>query len=125
MRTAAPTRNAADETSPGTAAANPSCSNARTDASPGSNATGAPSAASARSVWSRVGAGSRTVVEPSRGQTGEQDGALDLRARDLRPVLDPAEPAAADHDRRVPVRRSNVGAHRPQRVGDPLHRPDA
>ena len=59
-----------------------------------------------------------------RGEPGEQDGALDLSARDLGTVLDPAEAAPPDHDRRVPVRRSNVGAHRPQRGGDPLHRPD-
>ena len=115
VRTAAPTRNAADETSPGTAAANPSCSNARTDASPGANAD---RGAERRQRSFGVVAGRGGLADRGRtlrGETGEQDGALHLGARDLRPMLDPAERAAADHERRVPVRRSNVGAHRPQR----------
>ncbi len=54
---------------------------------------------------------------------GEQDGALDLGAGDRGPMLDPGERSAPHGDRGVPVRRSDLGAHRPQRLGDALHRP--
>lgn len=63
---AATTRNAALETSEGTVMFVPcNCAPPITVAERPSRSTGTPNCGSIRSVWSRLGAGSVTVVEPS------------------------------------------------------------
>ena len=63
---AATTNGAADEKSPGISTSpSESRSAGRTVTLVGRTVTAAPAAASIRSVWSRVGAGSTTVVSPS------------------------------------------------------------
>ena len=59
------TRNAAADGSPGTEARKPRYWNRDTSTNPSRRRIGAPNAASARSVWSLVAAGSRMVVSPS------------------------------------------------------------
>ena len=56
-------------------------------------------------------------------QAGEQDGALDLRARHVRLVGDAVQPRAVDRQRRVAVGRLDAGAHALERLDDPPHRP--
>ena len=65
VRAAAATKKAADEGSPGTVPAKPSCWKRSTRTVEPSTSTGPPSARIARSVWSRVAAGSVTEVTPS------------------------------------------------------------
>ena len=63
-----------------------------------------PAAASIRSVWSRLGDGSMTVVAPSASSAGEQHARLHLRAR--RPAARsrcPCSARAADGERREAV----------------------
>ena len=63
---AATTKGAADEKSPGTSTSpSESRSTGRTVTLVGRTVTLAPASCSMRSVWSRVGAGSTTVVSPS------------------------------------------------------------
>ena len=64
VRAAAATKNAAEDGSPGTGAQNPSCWKRRTETERSCRSTGAPRAANARSVWSRVRTASCTVVVP-------------------------------------------------------------
>ena len=78
---AAATRKAADDGSPGTDAENPSCWNRETVIADPSSTTGPPSARIARSVWSRVGAGSTTVVVTVGVESREQDRGLHLGRR--------------------------------------------
>ena len=52
-----------------------------------------PAAASIRSVWSRLAAGSATVVAPSAARRGEQHARLDLRAGHRQLVVDRAQAA--------------------------------
>ena len=60
---------------------------------------------------------------PLRLETGEQHGRLHLRRRDRELVVDRAQRAAFDDERRMAVRRLDGRAHPPQRLGDALHRP--
>ena len=60
---------------------------------------------------------------PLGPEAGQQHCALHLRAGDRRPVVDPAQGAALDLDRGVPVRRPHAGAHLAERRRHPLHRP--
>ena len=76
-----------------------------------------------RSVWSRVGTGSTTVVSPVGEEPGEEQARLHLGARDRKLVLDPVERARVDPERQVPVRRLDARSHRCERLGDPAHRP--
>ena len=77
----------------------------------------APAARSRRSVWSRVGTGSITVVGPGRGvEAREQDARLDLGRGDRQLVADRLQLAAAvDVQRRPPVAVAEHGAHQAQR----------
>ena len=56
-------------------------------------------------------------------QTGEEHGALDLRARDLRTMGDASEPGAVDDERRPAIVRSDGRAHLGQGPNHALHRP--
>ena len=123
-RVAATMNGAAEEKSPGTSTSpSESRSAGRTVTLVDRTATSAPAACSMRSVWSRVGAGSTTVVSPSGEQPGEQDRRLDLRARDGQRVVDRVERAPGDRHRQVAVRRLEARAHAAERLGDPTHRP--
>ena len=130
---AAAIRNAAEDGSPGTRPVEPArAGSARTRTSASSRSTGAPSASSARSVWSRVAAGSRTDVVPSAASPGEQDRALHLRARNLRRRSDPpcsapprsttgAWPSVVSTD--APIARSGAATRsigRTDRLGSPV-----
>ena len=131
-------KNAAEEKSPGTgispgsSAAAGSTVTRRAGSSPWT-VTGvpasellssAPAARSMRSVWSRVGRRSITLVGSPGEQAGEQQARLHLRAGHRRAVLDPAQLCAADGERRqAVVGRADVGAHQPQRFDDPVDRP--
>ena len=78
----------------------------QTLAASGRRATRAPAACSMRSVWSRLGAGSTTVVGPPFGiEPGQQHARLDLCARHRRLVADRLQRAALDPERCVAVRR--------------------
>ena len=63
-------------------------------------------------MWSRVGAGSITVVRPVGAEPGEQDRRLHLRARDRQLVVDRRAAAA-------PVDRSAAGGRRSSRSARP------
>ena len=67
---------------------------------PPSRATSTPQRSSSRSVWSRLGSGSTTVVSPVGEQPGQQHAGLDLRGGDRQRVLDPAQRRARDRERR-------------------------
>ena len=62
--------------------------------------------ASMRSVWSRVGTGSTTVVRPVGVEPGEQNARLHLGARDRELVTDAVQLAALDAERQAARRRS-------------------
>ena len=86
--------------------------------------TRAPIAASMRSVWSRVTAGSTTVVGPSSAKSPAR------RIADFTWALATGssysigmQPAAANRQRRVALGRFDARAHLAQRHGDPLLRP--
>ena len=81
---AAATRNAADEGSPGTVPVKPSCWKRSSVTVDPSTSTGPPRAASARSVWSRVAAGSATARGAVGIESREQHRALHLGGRDRR-----------------------------------------
>ena len=124
MSAAAAIRNAADDASPGTVPSNPSCWNRRTRNSPSRRSIGAPSAASARSVWSRVGdrlgdRGRRPSAASPASRTALLTCALGTSGANAMPVQRPA----LDPHRRMPVGRSRPSAPIvAQRAGDPLHR---
>ena len=59
----------------------------------------------------------------ARVKAGEEDGALDLRARDRGLVRNALQRRAVDRERRVAVDRLDPGAHPRQRLDDPPHRP--
>ena len=56
---------------------------------------------SSRSVWSRLWPGSVTLVSPDGVEAREQHGALDLRAGHGQVVIDAAQRAAVDDQRRA------------------------
>ena len=59
-----------------------------------------------------------------RRKSGDQEGRLDLRARDLESMLATDQRAAAcNYDRRLASVRANVCPHASKGSGDPLHRP--
>ena len=122
---AATMNGAAEEKSPGTSTAAEPQALGRVDADRARprRSTRAPAACSISSVWSRVGAGSITVVVPVGAEAGEQDGRLHLRARDRQLVVDRLERRAGDRQRQMPVGGLDLRAHPPQRLGDALHRP--
>ena len=124
---AAATRNgAADERSPGTStlAERPAPSAGWTVALPGRRRTRAPARSSMRSVWSRVGAGSSTVVSPSSARSPARRTA-DLTCADATgsSYAMPWSRAPSTHERRVAVRRRHGRPHAAERLADPLHRP--
>ena len=65
-------------------------------------------------------AGRPLGVEPS-----QQHARLHLGRGNRQPVLDPAQRRPAHAQRRAPVTRLDVGAHQPQRLGDPVDGPAA
>ena len=118
---AAATRKAAEDTSPGRVPARPPCWKEDTVTAFPERRTAAPRCSARRSVWSRVGAVSSTVVSPVGGETGEQQRALHLCARRSRPVADPVESGAHDAERGMTERGLDHGAHLPERLGHALH----
>ena len=89
-----------------------------------STSTSPPKAASARSVWSRVCAGSVTEVVPVGVQAGQEHGALDLGARDARArSAMPCSGRAVNRQRRMAVGGLDAGAHPRERLDDAPHRP--
>ena len=60
---------------------------------------------------------------PRGAEPGQENGRLDLRARDRQLVVDRLERPAANDHRELPVGRLDLRAHAPQRLGDALHRP--
>ena len=78
-----------------------------TATAPPSRSTRRPAAASIRSVWSRLGSGSTTVVSPSASRPAKQQARLDLGAGDRQLVVDPVQRRALDRERRQPVRRGS------------------
>ena len=84
--------------------------------------TGTPNAGSRRSVWSRVRAGSTTVVRPFGLQGGEQHRRLHLRAGRRHGPGHALSGAAVDDEGRPPVGRRRASAHHAQRARPPARR---
>ena len=130
--TPAAIRNAAEDRSPGTstdrARARRCCRTVVRNPPPRrrpSRATGAPARASIRSVWSRVGTGSITVVASVTSPASSTHD-LTWRARHRELVVDPGERRAVDGERREPaLARLDPRAHQRQRLGDPVDRTPA
>ena len=77
-----------------------------------------------RSVWSRLGAGSTTVVDPSASMPAISTQDLTWALATGSAVLDARQLGAADRERReAPVARLHAGAHGGERLRHPVHRP--
>ncbi len=122
---AATTQNAADDGSPGTANSNGEGAPAVTrTARSSTRVTGAPRAASMRSVWSRLGAGSTTSVVPPACSPASTSAVFTCALATAEVVHAPDEVAAAHDERRQGAAGATVDVrtHRPQRLDDPRHR---
>ena len=73
-------------------------------------------------MWSRVGAGSTTVVSPSAYNPAEEDRRFHLGARNRQLVRDPPQRSRIDPERQMPVLRLDAGAHASERLRHPPHR---
>ena len=80
-------------------------------------------AASSRSVWSRLGSGSTTVVAPAASRPASSTQRLDLGGGDRQRVLDPVQRPPGDRERReAPLARLEPRAHRGERPRDAVDR---
>ncbi len=121
---AATTRKAALEASPGTRTSAPRRrAPPRTVAARPARSTLTPKAGSIRSVWSRLGAGSRTVVEPSACRPARRIAVFTCAlATGSSCVMPRRRPPSIGH-RGLAVGGENGGAHRAQRGGHALEGP--
>ena len=83
---------------------------------------GAPSAARARSVWSRVCAGSATEVSPSAATPASRTALLTCALGTFGTYAMAWRDPPSHFQRRVPLVGLEERAHGPQRVGDAFHR---
>ena len=124
---AAATMNAADEGSPGTTISSSSSSSTwdtvrRPSVALERHARAAQHALGVVAARRRLDHRGRAVGQ----HAGDQHARLDLGARHRQDVLDAGQLGAADRERReAPVAGLHPGAHAPQRLGHPVHRPAA
>ena len=119
---AAATRNAADEGSPGTVPEKPSCWKRSTRTVEPSTWTGPPRRADRPLGVVAGGDGSATDGDAVGIESREQHRALHLGRGHGRVMVDAVQRSPHDGDRRMAVRRLDLGAHRSQGRGDAFHR---